>query len=185
QGGDVGLGVSHGVEGVVARVGPAQAGAGEGDGLAGGDVLVPEPRGPTSQRDRVTLDHTGQVAAAHRGRRGGVVDLVVGGEATGGVLSGDVSVSRVDAGQRVVARVVAAQAGAGEGDGLAGGDVLVPEPRDPTSQRDRVTLDHTGQVAAAHRGRRGGVVDLVVGGEATGDVLSGDVSVSRVDAGQR
>src|SRR5207302_1975935 len=113
------------------------------------------------------------------GRRRAVVELVHAGGAHRERPGGDVRGGAGGGVGRVVGRVVAGQAEAREGDRLAGADVLRGEGDRAASQADAVADLLAVQGDRREGSVRASVVDLVVGGEAHGDRVLGDVRGGR------
>ena len=159
-------------QGVVAGIRTGEANAGDGDGLGRADGPVSKA-GRFGKRQHVTGHLVGGCPGDGRRSRA-VIDFVTAGIARSETFRCN---SRAGAGcragQRVVAGVRAAEADAGDVDGLAGPGVLVGEIR-----RFRIAHAIAGNHIArrsAH-GRRGGtVIGLVVAGVAHGEALPRDV----------
>ena len=132
--------------------------------------------------DGVAAEDPGQRSrAAQAGGGGAVVGLVLGGDAADrqrglGHVAGDAA--RLADG--VVGCVAAGQGDAGDGDRLAGADVLAVEVRGGSGavDRDRVGTDHTGEGCVREvddRGRRCVVGLVLADGAADRQPLRGDV----------
>src|SRR5205823_23870 len=146
-------------DGVVARVGAAEADAGDRDGLRRPDVLRREGRGVAGavDTDRVAADDADEGRAAEVDRRRGraVVRLRIrGGPGDGEVLRGDVRGQPAGLAEGVVAGVGAGERDAGDGDGLGGAGGRAREARRVAGavHRDGVAGDDADE-------RRAGEVD--------------------------
>ena len=152
---------------VVAGVGSAQGIAADADRLGARRILVGKTGACCAHGDAVAADQARDGGTRKRGHCGSVIHLVVGAQTaqTQG-LGRDVGAQIGWHAQGVVALVGAAQRGSAQRDGLADAGVLVGEAGTAQRERHRITGQHARECAAAQRGARAPVIDLVVGRQA-------------------
>ena len=153
-------------QGVVASIGAAERDAGDGDGFAGGDILVGKRASSgTTQSDGIASEGRHCCGAAQGCDRAGVVDLVAGSQASDGqVRLADVRCRAGGGGRQVVVACIrAAQCDGGDVHCLAGVSSLVTEVTGGCGHVKHIAAQFAGKACAScgECGIRERVVHLV------------------------